>query len=341
MYEAHFGLRQRPFRGIPDIECYYPATSHEQAVSRLLHAIHDDEGLMLLTGEPGTGKTVVGHVLIDRLGEQVCCAFLTNSHFADRAGMLQALNYDLRLPHQEKREQDLRLALTDFLLKNYESAKRTVLVIDEAQHLTPDLLEELRLLGNLEGKRGKAIQVVLLALPGILETLELRVLAAFDQRLAVRIRLEPLGLHESADYLVHQLRVVGATPDEIVSDEALQILARGGRGIPRLLNRAAHQAFSLAHSAGESMVDAEATMEALTRAGLSEGEEPETEDEEVLSTTSEALEPEETMDREDGRPTLQSVVPDEKPDNQGNPDQPRDPGRARRLFASPRRPAMG
>src|ERR1700756_2887167 len=120
MYEAHFGLRQRPFRGMPDIECYYPATSHEKALSILLQAINNDEGLMLLSGEPGTGKTIVGHVLIDRLGDQVCCAFLTNSHFADRTGLLQAINYDLGLPHQRQGEQELRLILTDFLLKNYE-----------------------------------------------------------------------------------------------------------------------------------------------------------------------------------------------------------------------------
>ena len=339
MYETHFGLRQRPFRGIPDIECYYPATSHEQALSRLILAINDDEGLALLTGEPGTGKTILGHILVDRLGETVCCASLTNSHFADRSGLLQAISYDLGLPHEGRTEQELRLALTEFLLKNYEASRRSVLVLDEAQHLTPDLLEELRLLGNLEGKRGKAVQMVLVALPSILETLELRALAAFDQRLAVRVRLEPLGLHESADFLVHQLRSVGAVPEQIISDEALEIVARGARGIPRFLNRAAHQAFTLAHSAGETAVDAEAAMEALVRVGLAESGEQEADDGQILSEENVVEEGHDNSEVEITGPTLQPVAPEPKIEIHHHPEGPRDPGRARRLFASPRRPA--
>jgi len=339
MYETHFGLRQRPFRGIPDIECYYPATSHEQALSRLILGINDDEGLALLTGEPGTGKTILGHILVDRLGETVCCAFLTNSHFADRSGLLQTINYDLGLPHDGRSEQELRLALTEFLLKNYEASRRSVLVLDEAQHLTPDLLEELRLLGNLEGKRGKAIQVVLVALPNILETLELRALAAFEQRLAVRVRLEPLGLHEAADFLVHQLRSVGAVPEQIISDEALEIVARGAHGIPRLLNRAAHQAFTLAHSAGETSVDAEAALEALVQVGLAESEEQEADDGRIVSDEGQGEELQDASEDEIARPTLQPVAPEPKIEIHHDPQHPRDPGRARRLFASPRRPA--
>src|SRR5438132_1967064 len=335
MYETHFGLRLRPFRGIPDIDCYYPATSHELALDRLLRAVHDDEGLALLTGDPGTGKTILGHILIDRLGDTVCCAFLTNSHFAHRAGLLQAISYDLGLPYEGRGEQELRLGLTDFLLKNYEAGRRTVLLVDEAQHLTPDLLEELRLLGNLEVKRGKASQVVLLALPSLLETLEVRCLAAFDQRLAVRIRLEPLGLHESADYLVHQLRVVGATPDNVIAGEALELLGRGGRGIPRLLNRAAHQAFLLAFNAGESTVDIEAAMEALSQAGLGE---PDENDEEPAPALAGEDQPEMVVDDDKG-PALPSIGQEPKSDMQVNPELQRDSGRSRRLFAAPRRPA--
>src|SRR5437016_6012624 len=132
MYETHFGLRQRPFRAIPNKECYYPATSHEHVLAQLIEAIHDDEGLALLTGEPGTGKTLLCHCLLERLGTGTTSAFLTNSHVHDRTGLLQAILFDLSLPYEGRSEQELRLALTDFLLKNYGTGQRTVLVIDEA-----------------------------------------------------------------------------------------------------------------------------------------------------------------------------------------------------------------
>src|SRR5438105_4193642 len=162
MYDSHFGLRQRPFRVVPDSNCYYPATTHELALSQLLQAIQDEEGVALLTGAPGTGKTLVGQCLLDRLGDGVATAFLTNSHFGDRSALLRALLYDLSLPHDMPDEQALRLSLTEFLITNYEAGRRAVLVVDEAQHVPADLLEELRLLSNLEGRQGKAAQILLL-----------------------------------------------------------------------------------------------------------------------------------------------------------------------------------
>src|SRR5262249_21419088 len=111
MYEAHFGFRERPFRATPDTACYYPATSPEQALARLLQALRDDEGMVLLTGEPGTGKTLLCHCLLERLGPEVTSAFLTNSHVSDAAGLLQAILYDLSLPYEKRTEQELRLAL--------------------------------------------------------------------------------------------------------------------------------------------------------------------------------------------------------------------------------------
>jgi type II secretory pathway predicted ATPase ExeA len=268
MYETQFGLRQRPFRATPDSDCYYPATSHERALAQLLQALADEEGLAVLTGPPGSGKTLVCHCLLERLGQDVTIAYLTNSHAEGRLGLLQAILYDLSQPYTGRSEQELRLALTDFLLENYRGGRRTVLIVDEAQNLPPDLLEELRLLGNLEGRQGRAVQVVLVGQPGLLETLRLPNLAALNQRLAVRARLEPLGLHEAADYLVHHLRAAGGNAAEIMTDEALEVLVRGTQGLPRLLSRAAHQALVLAHAAGAEQVDAEAAVEALALLGL-------------------------------------------------------------------------
>jgi type II secretory pathway predicted ATPase ExeA len=270
MHQTHFKLRQRPFPATPDPARYYPATSHERAIARLLNGLADGEGVMVLTGLPGTGKTLLCHCLLERLGSEVNIAFLTNSHVGDRAGLLQAILYDLSLPHEKRGEQEMRLALTDHLLRGYENGRGTILIFDEAQHLTPDLLEELRLLGNLEARSGKAVQVVLVGQPALLETLRRPELAAFAQRLAVRTEVEPLALQEAADYLLHHVRIAGGRPERLFADDALELLCRQTRGIPRLLNQAAHQALNLAAEAGAAEVDVEAALEGLAVLGLAE-----------------------------------------------------------------------
>ncbi len=274
MYATQFGLRQRPFPATPDSAAYYPATSHERALARLSQGLADGEGVLLLTGEPGTGKTLLCHCLAERLGGERQTVFLTNCHFANRAALFQAILFDLSLPHEGRGEQDMRLTLTDHLLKTYAAGQATVLLVDEAHHLSADLLEELRLLGNLEAHAGKALQVVLVGLPSLADRLNEADLAALRQRLVVKVCLEPLPLHEAADYLLHHLRAAGARPEEVLAGDALELLARSTCGVPRLLNQAAHQAFRLATEADAGQVDVEAVMEALSILGLEALEAP-------------------------------------------------------------------
>lgn len=268
MVATRFGLKRRPFPATPDTACYYPATPHEAALAPLLRAIDDDAGLALVTAAPGLGKTLLGQILAERLGQNVTSAYLTNSHFADRAALLQAILFDLGLPFAEGSEQVLRLRLTDFLLTNAGAGKRNVVIVDEAHLLAPDLLEELRLLGNLEAGALKAFQAICLAQPAIHETLQQPLLAGWKQRLAVQAEIEPLNADEACDYLLHHVRLAGGQPEQLFDDGALETLARGGRGVPRLLNQAAHHALCLAHDAAMEQVDTEAALEALARLGL-------------------------------------------------------------------------
>ncbi len=265
---SRFGLRQRPFPATPDTACYYPATGHEQALNRLSCGLADGESFLVLTGEPGTGKTLLCHRLLECLGGDVRSAFLTNSHVADRAGLLQAILYDLQLPYEGKTEQEMRLALTSHLLEGFSAGKATVLIVDEAQHLTSDLLEELRLLGNLEARSGKALQVVLVGQPSLLATLRQPEMASLRQRIVVRPELRGLKLDEAADYLLHHVRVAGGRPEAVFHEEAVEVLARQTHGVPRLLNQAAHQAMCLAAEAAARQVEAEAALEALAMLGL-------------------------------------------------------------------------
>ncbi len=273
MHQTRFGLQRRPFPATPDSACYYPATGHEQALAMLLRAIRADEGLALVVGAPGTGKTLLCQCLLERLGDNVTSAFLANSHCPDRLALLQAILYDLSLPHEAASEQLLRLRLTDFLLTNCSKGQRGVLIVDEAQHLSADLLEELRLLGNLEAGAGKAFQVILAAQPVFTQTLARPELTSFQQRLAVRATLEPLGVDEAVDYLLHHVRLAGGRPERLFCDGALEILARGGGGVPRLLNQAANQALLLAEQADMEGVDEEAALEALALLGIPWAEE--------------------------------------------------------------------
>jgi type II secretory pathway predicted ATPase ExeA len=272
MYEQRFGLQRRPFPPTPDTGLYYPSTVHESALAALQRGIADDEGLILLTGAPGIGKTLLGYALLERLDREIASAFLTNSHYPDRTALLQAILYDLGLPH-DGGEQILRLRLMDQLLKNCAAKKRTLLVIDEAHLLSPDLLEELRLLANLEAGSGKALQIVLLAQPRIMQTLQEPGLESLQQRIVVRPVLAALEVEEAYDYLLHHVRSAGGKPEKIFDDTALEVLARGAQGIPRCLNQAAHQALTLADDGELTKVDAEAALEALSLLGLGGDEE--------------------------------------------------------------------
>jgi type II secretory pathway predicted ATPase ExeA len=268
MYETRFGLKRRPFPATPDDALYYPATGHEAALATLAKAIGDDEGVALLSGAPGTGKTLLGQCLCQRLGPDSDCAFLPNSHCADRTALFQALLYDFQQPYEAGTEQILRLRLIDYLLKNRGAGRRSIVIVDEAQHLSVDLLEELRLLGNLEAAGTKAVQMVLLAQPSLFEKLARPELASLRQRLRARTEATPLGVEEAIDYLLHHLRQAGGKPETIIDEAGLEVLARGAQGVPRLLNQAGHQALLLAHTADLSLVDAEAAMEALGVLGL-------------------------------------------------------------------------
>lgn len=268
MYDSQFGLRRRPFRPTPDTDAYYPATGHERALERISQAIDDEEGLILLTGEAGMGKTILARRFMETLPEETRPVLLTNSHFAERVDLLHAILYDLGLPYLGLGEQDARIAVTESCLEFFGEGGKTLIVLDEAQQLSLDLLEEVRLLSNLEGKEGRAVQILLVALPEFVDCLDRPGMNSFRQRLSIRHKIEPFSLEESADYLLHHIRVAGGKPERLFGEDVLDILTHAANGIPRVLNQAAHLAFTLAAENDLDHIDSEAAVEAITRLGL-------------------------------------------------------------------------
>lgn len=320
MYERHFALRQRPFPNVPDAACYFPAAGHEETLACLSQGLDLGEGMVMLTAEPGLGKTLIAHRLVERLAAGIVPVLLTGSRMHGSSALLQAILFDLSLPYEGKSEQELRLALTDALLKTFQGGGRTVLIVDEAHHLTPELLEELRLLGNLEAHGGKAVQVVLVGLPSLTRTLRRSELAIVRQRLVVRATLTPLTQQESAEYVRHHVKLAGGNVDRLFTSEAVDLIAENCKGVPRLLNQASHQALLLACAAGADAVDAEAAHGALEVLGLGD---------EARDAATEEAEPLEECHRPGGLLPLKGgeVADDEIP------------GIAPRRFVAPARPA--
>jgi type II secretory pathway predicted ATPase ExeA len=271
MYEKHFRLARKPFAATADSPAYYPATTHETAVKMLREAIGSHEGFAALTGPAGSGKTLIAHRLLEDLSSSFGVIWVSNTHLRRPADLFQALLFDLELPLHSVGEQELRLRFIEHVLQLYQSGRGTVVVLDEAHLLAPRLLEELRLLGNLEAGLEKAFQVVLIGQPALADSLALPALYGLRQRIASHPTLVALDIHEGVDYLRHHLRSAGAQPDRITTEEALEIIADGAKGIPRVLNQAMHRAMSLACSAGQTTVDAEAALEALAELGIDTG----------------------------------------------------------------------
>jgi type II secretory pathway predicted ATPase ExeA len=237
----------------------------------LRHAYDARDGLALVDGEPGTGKTLVVRKFLDGLDPAIAPVFLPSPRFIRPTDLYQAILFDHGTDYRGLSEQELRLLVTDHLLGRVSAGEPTVIVLDEAQGLGPDILEELRLLGNIETRAAKAAFIVLAAQLGLRERLAKHELAAFAQRVAVRCKLEPLSREDAGRFIHHQLEVAGGRAG-LITDEALNLLAEHAHGVPRILNQAAHLAFLLAGSAEAEGVDTEAVWEALVQLGLASGE---------------------------------------------------------------------
>src|SRR5258708_16617874 len=236
MYNAFFGLKENPFNLSPDPAFFYRSAQHEEALANLIYGVQSRKGFIVLTGEVGTGKTTMLECLRDYLESQHTeFAFIFNSRInTEQFFQMIAYDLDLRCEHSSKTE--VMFALNHLLITQANEGRTTVLLIDEAHSLDWEVLEEIRLLGTLENRRGKLLQIILAGQPEFDRKLDAPNLRQLKQRIVLRYCLKPFTEAESVEYVETRMAIAGMSPQTVFSPEVLSEIHRRSQGIPRLIN---------------------------------------------------------------------------------------------------------
>jgi general secretion pathway protein A len=233
IYDTFYGFRASPFRVGPDPQFLFLSRRHREALAGLMYAVSDAKGFAMLTGEVGTGKTTLVHAVLSQLGDRIKSAVILNPNLSRRE-LYQHLLAEFGLP-AGRTIVDYSRILQQFLLEQFRAGVRVVVVIDEAHGLSPNLLEEVRLLSNFETAQAKLVQVLLVGQPELLKRLQQPDLRQLRQRLAFRLQLLPLAFRETVAYVRLRLATAGGVPD-LFTPRAFAVLHRFSGGIPRLIN---------------------------------------------------------------------------------------------------------
>lgn len=236
MYSDHFGIKEHAFSITPDPRFLFRSEQHCEALAHLLYGVVESGCFVLLTGEVGTGKTTICRTLLEQLPENVDVALLLNPPQSGRE-LLLAIHDELHifLSHRDTSQHELVYVLTRRLLENHSRGRRTVVIIDEAQNIAPEVLEQVRLLTNLETRTEKLLHVFLVGQPELRELLMKPSLRQVAQRITARYHLEPLSAGETHDYINHRLSVAGCRQG-LFSEAALNQIYRESKGVPRVIN---------------------------------------------------------------------------------------------------------
>jgi MSHA biogenesis protein MshM len=255
IYLAHFNLREPPFGITPDTSFFYACRSMQETLNTLLVAAATGEGFIKITGEVGTGKTLLCRKFLAALDDNWVTAYIPNPNFEPRT-LLLALAEELGVRVQNGVDQHhlmkvLNLSLLDFARRK----KRVLLCLDEAQAMPLETLEMLRLITNLETEKRKLMQVILFGQPELDDKLSQNSIRQLKQRITFQHRLGSLTMEETDHYLAHRLSVAGYQGDRVFSRPAVHAIQRASRGVPRLINILANKAMMLAYGKGSRQVD--------------------------------------------------------------------------------------
>lgn len=250
MYCNYYRLKERPFNVTSDPAFFFSSKKHKEALSHLLYGVSQRKGIIVLTGEIGTGKTTICRFFLNQVDKNVKTAFILNPTFSE-IQLLESITNDFGIHTHNKTKLGMVLELNNFLLRESTAGNNLVLIIDEAQNLKPGLLEQIRLLSNLETEKDKLLQVILVGQPELNTRLNLYDLRQLRQRIMVRYHISPLDNDEIKDYINYRLNIAKAehnlNPAEnsqnynsgnkiVFSDQAIEMISRFSAGTPRLIN---------------------------------------------------------------------------------------------------------
>lgn len=258
MYKQFFGLNRNPFEISPDPFFYHPTPRHNEALANLHYGVGRRKGFIVITGEVGTGKTLLVRCLLAELRKgNIAFAYVFNPLLSTME-FFQYIMADLGLPYAGRTKTEILLDLNRFLIQRHARGLITALVVDEAQDLRPDLLEEIRLLTNLETSQQKLLQIVLLGQPELDRVLDSAELRQLKQRVALRCQLLPLSEEQTRSYVLSRLERAGAKPEApVFTDDAFAMLHEYSRGIPRIINNLCENAMVSAYAREQKPVTAD------------------------------------------------------------------------------------
>ena len=247
MYSEFFGLNEKPFSITPDPRYLYMTNRHSDALAHLIYGIRESGGFIQLTGEVGTGKTTLIRSLLEQMPEAAKLAVILNPNLSALEFLAAiCVELNIELPEQHTRS-SLITALNRYLLQAHAEGIRVVLIVDEAQTLDAELLEQVRLLTNLETTRQKLLQIILIGQPELRDLLARPDMRQIAQRITGRFHLEPLSRAETGAYVQHRMRVAGAQHEVFTAGAVRELFRRSG-GIPRLINVVADRALLAAYT---------------------------------------------------------------------------------------------
>ena len=246
MYRDFFGFSEKPFTITPNPQFIYLSEHHREAFAHLLYGIDSHAGFIAMTGEVGTGKTTVLRTLLTQLDAEKYRSALIFNPCLSGEQLLASICREFGLEADECNRFGSLDTLNRFLLEQHGAGKTVVLVVDEAQNLTPDVLEQVRMISNLETERDKLIQIILAGQPELNDVLSRHDLRQLSQRITVRCRLTPMNKSDTGNYIRHRLKISGCRISELFSSGAIKRIYRFSRGVPRLINIVCEQALIMA-----------------------------------------------------------------------------------------------